>query len=391
MAEFEESYFEGEIREGFYVEPMMKRAWAAQIEVLEEIGRICDGHGLRYFADGGTLLGAIRHKGFIPWDDDVDIAMPREDFEKFIGVAEKELPEECVIAEARRCAEWRSSIPRIVNGHEIGHCDEAHMRRYHGCPYMVGVDIFPLDYLPKSEVELAAQRELLILLRAQREALVRGGEAGEEVEQTFEMIKELFQAEIVSDRKLVNRIQQLMDIVSRMYEKEENDEVTNLAWYIDHTNYRMRREWYKESILMPFENIMIPVPVHYDEILKVTYGSDYMIPVKNIQAHDYPFYAWQQDMWENNQAKQVLMAVLGVGIDEIEEREAPDWAEHKEHVIFLSCRGTGYMICIPSEEKRQMAGQKESAHDQNGIKEYGEWEEIFVDSDKGYRVARYQL
>ena len=85
--------YAGEYREGFFVEEKMKRAWAAEMEVLKEIDRICNAHGIQYFADSGTLLGAVRHKGFIPWDDDIDIAMKREDYQKFLAVAPKELPE----------------------------------------------------------------------------------------------------------------------------------------------------------------------------------------------------------------------------------------------------------------------------------------------------------
>ena len=78
---FEEEFFKNEVREGFFVSSMMKRAWAAQIEVLEEFEKMCKENNIRYFAAYGTLLGAVRHGGFIPWDDDIDIWMLREDYE----------------------------------------------------------------------------------------------------------------------------------------------------------------------------------------------------------------------------------------------------------------------------------------------------------------------
>ena len=61
--------------------------------IYKEIARICDKHNLKYFVVGGTLLGAVVHKGYIPWDDDLDIAMPRDDYDKFINVFSKELDE----------------------------------------------------------------------------------------------------------------------------------------------------------------------------------------------------------------------------------------------------------------------------------------------------------
>ena len=92
MAIFPPNYFQGEIRDDFYTEPMMKCAWAAEIEVLEVVAEICNRHNIQYFADYGTLLGAVRHKGFIPWDDDIENSMFRSEYERFLKIAPAELP-----------------------------------------------------------------------------------------------------------------------------------------------------------------------------------------------------------------------------------------------------------------------------------------------------------
>ena len=73
MLQFEDSFFEDEVREGFYVPAMIKKAWAAELTVMYEVDRICRKHNIRYFSDWGTMLGAVRHGGFVPWDDDFDI------------------------------------------------------------------------------------------------------------------------------------------------------------------------------------------------------------------------------------------------------------------------------------------------------------------------------
>ena len=92
------NFFKREVRCGFEIDEMMKRAWAAQMEVLTVIDKICKKNGLRYFADAGTLLGAVRHQGFIPWDDDIDISMLRKDYNELIQIMPQELPRGFVIA-----------------------------------------------------------------------------------------------------------------------------------------------------------------------------------------------------------------------------------------------------------------------------------------------------
>ena len=72
MVEFSHEYFEDEVRDGFYVNGLMKKCWAAQIEVLSDIASVCAKYNIKWYADCGTLLGAVRHGGFIPWDDDLD-------------------------------------------------------------------------------------------------------------------------------------------------------------------------------------------------------------------------------------------------------------------------------------------------------------------------------
>ena len=86
MLAINEDFFREEIRCGFTVSEMMKRVWAVEMEVLQQIHRICKDYGLTYYAHWGTLLGAIRHKGFIPWDDDIDIAMKRKDYQVLMRV-----------------------------------------------------------------------------------------------------------------------------------------------------------------------------------------------------------------------------------------------------------------------------------------------------------------
>lgn len=88
---FEREFFYDEVQDGFYIPGIMKRAWGAGLTILSEVDRICSQYDIPYYADGGTLLGAVRNGQFIPWDDDIDIMMLRKDYDKFKEVLKDEL------------------------------------------------------------------------------------------------------------------------------------------------------------------------------------------------------------------------------------------------------------------------------------------------------------
>ena len=82
--------FEAETRRDYLVTKEMKHVWACQLDLLEKLLQVCEKYHLRCWADAGTLIGAVREQGFIPWDDDIDVAMPREDYDKLVAIADQE-------------------------------------------------------------------------------------------------------------------------------------------------------------------------------------------------------------------------------------------------------------------------------------------------------------
>lgn len=287
---FPDVFFQEEVRDGFFIEHKMKCAWAAQMEVLMEIDRICGKYGIRYFADSGTLLGAVRHKGFIPWDDDIDIAMLRDDYQRFFGIVRWELPEGWVTLEMDD--EYDELFGRVANS-RIYDSGKEHLFRFHGCPYAVGVDVFPIDYVPPVKEE----EEIWYLISKYLFELVRNihifGEANilEKIEPDLQVMEEMCRVKFERNGTLEMQIKKLLNNMIQMYSSNGGEELEYIVYDLKNEGqrYKYKREWYAETIQAPFENIMIPIPAGYAEILRVLYGDDYMTPMRE-NTHEYPFY-----------------------------------------------------------------------------------------------------
>lgn len=116
-----------------------------QIEILKVIDGICAVHGLRYSLYAGTLLGAVRHQGFIPWDDDLDICMPREDYDRLIALWDTVAPKGYLLQNKENTPRFTQSFTKIRKDHTTFLQDEKEIGAYHTGIF---VDIFPVDRIP---------------------------------------------------------------------------------------------------------------------------------------------------------------------------------------------------------------------------------------------------
>ena len=289
MIEFSEKYFEGEERDGFYVEEMMKRAWAAQMKVLDEIGRVCKKYNLTYFADCGTLLGAVRHHGFVPWDDDMDICMKPRDYRRFLEVAPAELPESFKVLSLYTYDEYNEIFARVVNSNKVNVSPEW-LKEWYGCPFACGVDIFPLNYMPEDKEELEIQKNLYKIVRS---AWASCEEKTEELEKILKSVEELCGVTLDRAGDLKRQLANLMEGIRTMYDEEEKGERTKLHTSLKKERWHVPQEAYAKAVPMRFEGMEISVPIGWDLVLKAQYGEDYMTPVRGGQKHDYPFYKKQ--------------------------------------------------------------------------------------------------
>lgn len=304
------SYYEDEVRDGFYIPGIMKRAWAASVEVLEEIDRICNKYDIQYFADAGTLLGAVRHKGFIPWDDDVDVCMVREEYDKFIKVAEEEFKESewFSIINIHTEEEYDQLFSRVVTGKRINFSKE-YLKRFHDFPFVVGVDVFPLDYIAKNDDDESVRCEVVKIvdgiinnIKDINESVKNGNiqeiQAEEIVEELVSQVESLCKIKIDRQKNVINQMYLINERLITMYKSQEADEIALMPVWIDSGGNKFRKKYYEKAISMPFEKIKIRVPEMYDSILREKYG-DYMKLVHNWDFHDYPFYGDQIKFFED--------------------------------------------------------------------------------------------
>ena len=155
-------FYKEEIRCGYTVDEKTKRVWAVQLEMLDEVERICKANGLKYFADSGTLIGAIRHEGYIPWDDDADIAMLREEYEKFRAVADEMDASVCYFQDHYNAPEYLWQYGKLRRtGTSFVRAGQEHMKGKTG----VFIDIVVLDDCPKSVLGMELQDLWCFFLR----------------------------------------------------------------------------------------------------------------------------------------------------------------------------------------------------------------------------------
>ena len=137
-----------------YVADHLRACQLKQLSILEEVDRICKKHGIGYWLDGGSLLGAVRHGGFIPWDDDIDIGMTKSDLERFEKIAPAELPETLFLQTRRSDPAHKSSVVKIRDRNSL-YIEDADFFK---SDYEKGlfIDIFPFvscPSMPKSLVK----------------------------------------------------------------------------------------------------------------------------------------------------------------------------------------------------------------------------------------------
>lgn len=240
----------------------------AQMDMLIELRRICKKYGIGYFLVEGTLIGAIRHKGFIPWDDDIDVGMLREDYDRFIAVCREELDP------AYALYDWykdpASPIPFLKVKIEGTHYREILARDTKMNDGMY-IDIFPFDNVPGSKFRRKIHGWKIYFTR--KILLVRCGFAIDRGDRKRKLLYGMLG--FLSKFRSVEKWKKYCDKLLTKYNGKETENVSNLCSAYAYERAMKPRTMVQELMEHEFEGELFSVPADYDGYLRSIYG-DYM-------------------------------------------------------------------------------------------------------------------
>lgn len=249
-----------------------------EVEMLDEIVRICKKYDLQYFLIGGTLLGAVRHKGFIPWDDDLDIAMPRNDYEKFQKVCVEELTEKYYLHSIDTDPEYWVSFIKVRKKNTIFEPvqDSTIDTKYKG----VYIDIFPLDNARRENSIMQDIQAYMCKGLTSFQYRRRGATMITKTPIGIKLLSPLLG--MFSIKTISNWISTIMQ-----WNKDDNAEYfVNIGSFIDFHKQTMPKEAFLPATSVEFEGKLYDAPKDFDYVLHRLYG-DYMKlpPVEKRRTH----------------------------------------------------------------------------------------------------------
>lgn len=262
------SFLEPETICDFYVDENRKKVWAIEIDLYTKLLKVCKKHNIQLFTDGGTTLGAVRHKGFIPWDDDLDVCLLRKDYDHLKSLSE-EFSHPYFLQSPETDAEYGFSFMKLCNSNTTYEVRPfTHAKFNHG----IHIDIFPIDKVTKEDY--IERRCLIAKLIAENSAYMRRN-LPVKTERDKEMINYNLKGNYISPLDNWKKI----EAIAKCDESKDTEYLSLLV----STQYAPEKKlWskyiFENAVGMDFSGINVYVPIGYKEQLSIYFGRYMQFP-----------------------------------------------------------------------------------------------------------------
>lgn len=269
-----EDFLKEEVRCDYTITSSMKKIWAIELDLLIVFDKVCKKHGLKYYAIGGSLLGAARHQGIIPWDDDIDVMMMREDYDKLCEIAPQEFKQPYFFQTNYTDfgAYWGHAKLMNCNTTCILKLDRNHKR---DVTQGIFLDIFPEDNVVNDERLFNKQRKRAEFYRLWSKRFANATKKANRL--TPHRWVNIFYSFLASFASPINyRISiflwRLFEKECKRYNHQETEFISQLSFQFT-KRWAQKKEDYKDVVFLPFEFTKIPVCINFDHALSMLFGD----------------------------------------------------------------------------------------------------------------------
>ena len=252
--------------------------WDAILDVYDAFAAICRKHGLRHYVIGGTLLGAVRHKGFIPWDDDFDLAMPRQDYEKLKRVLDNELPRNMKFVDHSNTPEFMAVFGKIQDIRE-DYILDIERKVGHRLSNGIFIDIFVLEGYPDSWL----QGKIIRLMEKAHDAvryasIMRSANTAMTQRQVQVYMVGMLLLPFFKDYSNDEVWYKWSEAHARQRNFDDNHMSATMGFGLERFQMVFRKRIFGEPALLDFCGKKIPGPEDWNAFLTINFGADYMTP-----------------------------------------------------------------------------------------------------------------
>ena len=249
-----------------YNDEVFKKIQRVELEMLKEVDRICRKYGIVYELDGGTLLGAVRYGGFIPWDDDIDIRMLRTDYDRFCEVCQQEFGDKYFWQTYQTDPQYRWGYGRVIkNNTKFYRADHEMIKSKNG----IFLDIFPCDNMPEKGITKRMFNFRCFMARKTGYSVVGKKSEKNPFKKFGYSILALIPMSVAAKE---------FDRLAYKYAKQETKYVRTPGWHWKQESDGYLRSWLTEYTEIQFEDMVAYAPKDMEGFLKYMYGADYMTP-----------------------------------------------------------------------------------------------------------------